>query len=92
MSDNSSEPVELLTTTHKRERKELQARIQKIKHEVPKGDKKKKKESVEQIAKLQTELDQRQDKEMADLQQSLTLSDKVHYMHRHLTFMRGRTA
>ncbi|XP_059140782.1 deubiquitinase OTUD6B-like [Physella acuta] len=52
-----------LLTKHKKERRDLQAQIQKIKNAVPKGDKKKKKESVEQIAKLEAEMDAKQDEE-----------------------------
>ncbi|XP_069115043.1 deubiquitinase OTUD6B-like [Argopecten irradians] len=62
MSDTEDQE-ELLSRKHKKERKELQAQIQKLKHSVPKGDKKKKKEVSEQIAKLELDLDQRQEAE-----------------------------
>ncbi|GFR74192.1 OTU domain-containing protein 6B [Elysia marginata] len=54
-----------LVARHRKEKKELQAQIQKLKNGVPKGDKKKKKEITEQIAKLETELTLRQDQELS---------------------------
>ncbi|CAL1532308.1 unnamed protein product [Lymnaea stagnalis] len=52
-----------LIAKHKKERRDMQAQIQKMKNAVPKGDKKKKKESTDQIAKLEAELDARQEEE-----------------------------
>lgn len=57
-----------LVAKHKKERKELQAKIQAIKKSVPKGDKKRKKESNEEIAKLESELNQRHEEEIKALQ------------------------
>lgn len=42
----------------------LVAEIQKLKHSVPKGDKKKKKEVTAQIALLEADLDQKQEEEL----------------------------
>ncbi|XP_067652323.1 deubiquitinase OTUD6B-like [Haliotis asinina] len=50
----------------KKERKELLAQIQKLKHSVPKGDKKKKKEVTEQVAALEAELTQRHETELEE--------------------------
>ncbi|XP_033117213.1 deubiquitinase OTUD6B-like [Anneissia japonica] len=52
---------------HKRERKELNGKIQAMKHAIPKGDKKKKKETTIEIAKLEAELNNRQEEELKNL-------------------------
>jgi len=49
---------------HKSEQKELNARIQALKHSVPKGDKKKKKQITAEIALLTAQLEDRQAKEL----------------------------
>ncbi|XP_064599223.1 deubiquitinase OTUD6B-like [Liolophura sinensis] len=59
-----------LLQRHKKEKKALQAQIQKLKHGVSKGDKKKKKEVTEQIAKLEIELDQKQKQEVTEFKVS----------------------
>ena len=41
------------------------AEVQKLKHSVPKGDKKRKKEVTEQIASMEAELTQRHEQELA---------------------------
>ncbi|XP_033758487.1 deubiquitinase OTUD6B-like [Pecten maximus] len=74
MSD-TEDPEELLSRKHKRERKELQAHIQKLKHSVPKGDKKKKKEVTEQIANLERDLDERQEAESQELKTTVEVSN-----------------
>lgn len=51
---------------HRREKKELQAKIQTLKKSAVKGDKKKKKEVTEEIARLELNLDQRQAEELQD--------------------------
>lgn len=45
------------------------AQIQKLKHSITKGDKKKKKEVTEQIARLEAELDARHEQELRELKQ-----------------------
>lgn len=57
---------ETIEQRHKREQKELQAKIQGLKHSVSKGDKKRKKQVTAEIAQLQAELDQRHEKELAE--------------------------
>jgi OTU domain-containing protein 6 len=52
----------------------VSAHIQQLKHSVPKGDKKKKKEITSQVALLEAELEARHEKELADLKHSV--SDK----------------
>ncbi|GAB1599575.1 Hypothetical predicted protein [Argonauta hians] len=56
---------EELLLKHRKEKKNLQAQIQKLKHAVPKGDKKRKKEAAEEISRLEEELRGRQEQEMA---------------------------
>lgn len=52
-----------ITARHRRERKELQAHVQSLKKACAKGDKKKKKELNELVAKLESELETRQNAE-----------------------------
>lgn len=54
-----------LTARHKKERKELQAKIQALKKTAGKGDKKKKKEVLEEIARLESDLDRKHADELA---------------------------
>lgn len=61
---------EELLCKHRKEKKDLQAEIQKIKHGVPKGDKKRKKEATEQVAKLEKELSEKHNKELAEFNES----------------------
>lgn len=56
---------DVLLQRHKQQRKELQAKITNLKHSVPKGDKKKKREVLELVAKLEAELDEVQAQEIA---------------------------
>ncbi|XP_020623841.1 OTU domain-containing protein 6B-like isoform X2 [Orbicella faveolata] len=73
MADEEGESsLELAFQRHKKEAKELQAKIQSLKHSVPKGDKKKKKEVALEIAKLEEELTNRQKKELEVLKNDLT--------------------
>ncbi|KAF6028421.1 OTUD6B [Bugula neritina] len=70
-----------LAIKHKQERKELQAKAQKIKHAVPKGDKKRLKETKQEIAKLEMELDAKhqqelQEQELKDSTAAVTLEEK----------------
>ncbi|RZB39090.1 OTU and/or Peptidase C65 domain containing protein [Asbolus verrucosus] len=55
---------EELIKRHKQERRDLQSKIQSLKKSVTKGDKKKKKEISEEIARLEQELDQKQSSEL----------------------------
>lgn len=70
MMDSDSEdlnPEEKLAQKHRKERRELQAQVQALKKTATKGDKKKKKEVQEEIAKLEFELNQKQDAELESL-------------------------
>lgn len=55
---------------HKQEKKDLQAKIQGMKKSVPKGDKKKKKEIADEIAKLEDDLEKRHSEELKTVQSS----------------------
>ncbi|XP_074616114.1 deubiquitinase OTUD6B-like isoform X2 [Acropora palmata] len=68
MADEEEEtPQERLRQKHKKEEKELRAKIQSMKHSVPKGDKKKKKEVTLDIARLEEELKERFKRELEEL-------------------------
>jgi len=69
--------LEDATTRHKRERKELQAKIQALKKSAGKGDKKKKKEVLEAITKLELELDERHSNELAQLSDTTKTIEEV---------------
>ena len=56
MSDEELTPEEALLKRQRKEKKDLQATIQGLKKTASKGDKKKKKEVAEEIAKLEQEL------------------------------------
>lgn len=61
---------EIVEQRHRKERKELQSKIQAIKRAVPKGDKKRKKESMTQIAFLEAELTERHEQEMQEVEKN----------------------
>jgi len=68
MSDEEDlNPRELLLKTQRKEKKELQGKIQALKKVASKGDKKKKKETAEEIASLEAELNARHKDELAAL-------------------------
>lgn len=58
---------EELLKKHRQEKKDLQSRIQSLKKSVPKGDKKKKKEVSEEIAKLEQDFNERVEKELKEI-------------------------
>ncbi|XP_065187311.1 deubiquitinase OTUD6B-like [Sycon ciliatum] len=62
---------EELLSKHKKELKELRGKIQGIKSSVPKGDKKRKKQATEEIAKLENETAARHAAEMSQLESKL---------------------
>jgi len=68
MSDTETDtPMEALVKAHRKEKKELQAKIQSLKKTATKGDKKKKKEVTEEIAKLESSLDEKHQREILEL-------------------------
>ncbi len=80
MSDVESDEAglsaeEALLKRHRKEKKELQARIQNIKKTSSKGDKKKKKEATEEIAKITAEMEQRHEAELEAIKCGGTISN-----------------
>ncbi|KAF6737942.1 OTU domain-containing protein 6B [Oryzias melastigma] len=61
-------PEELLIKQHRKEKKDLQAKIQSMKNAVPKNDKKRRKQLTEEIAKLEADLNQKHEEEFQQLQ------------------------
>nr|ADO28104.1 otu domain-containing protein 6b [Ictalurus furcatus] len=61
---------ELLAKQHRKEKKELQAKIQSMKNAVPKNDKKRRKQLTEDITKLEAELNQKHENELGQLHTS----------------------
>ncbi|XP_065292880.1 deubiquitinase OTUD6B-like isoform X2 [Dermacentor albipictus] len=55
-----------LLQAHRKERKELQAKIQSLKHSVPKGDKKRKKDVAAEVAVLEAELEEKHKKDLEE--------------------------
>ncbi|XP_066122187.1 deubiquitinase OTUD6B [Saccopteryx bilineata] len=58
---------EQLVRRHRKEKKELQAKIQGMKNAVPKNDKKRRKQLTEDIAKLEAEMEQKHREELEQL-------------------------
>lgn len=63
-------PEEQLAKQHRKEKKDMQAKIQSMKNAVPKNDKKKRKQLTEEIAKLEADLIQRHEEEIRQLKSS----------------------
>lgn len=57
-------PEEQLAKQHRKEKKDLQAQIQSMKNAVPKNDKKRRKQLMEEIAKLEADLTQKHEEEV----------------------------
>lgn len=70
MSDEELDPKELLLKTHRKEKKDLQGKIQILKKTSSKGDKKKKKEVLEEVANLEAEMNLRHKNELAQFEDS----------------------
>jgi len=66
-SDEDLSNEEILSKRQRKEKKDLQAKIQVLKKSASKGDKKKKKETTEEIARLEFELNEKHDKELKEL-------------------------
>lgn len=75
-SNNESEMSEALSgividdlhSRHRRERKDLQAKIQALKKTAPKNDKKKRKEVMEEVARMESDLEKRQTIELVEIE------------------------
>ena len=75
MSDDELSAEEQLLKRHRKEKKDLQAKIQNLKKTLSKGDKKKKKEAQEEINQLENDLSKRHAKELESLEEDLIVSD-----------------
>ncbi|XP_023675852.2 deubiquitinase OTUD6B [Paramormyrops kingsleyae] len=67
---------DLLFKQQRKEKKDLQAKIQSMKNAVPKNDKKRRKQLAEDIAKLEAELSEKHEEELKQLNSSV-LGDKA---------------
>jgi len=67
MSDEELSAEEALLKQQRKEKKDLQAKIQGLKKTASKGDKKKKKEVTEEIAKLEADLNAKHENELKEL-------------------------
>uniref|UniRef100_A0A673KTM3 ubiquitinyl hydrolase 1 n=1 Tax=Sinocyclocheilus rhinocerous TaxID=307959 RepID=A0A673KTM3_9TELE len=68
---------ELLAKQQRKEKKDLQAKIQSMKNAVPKNDKKRRKQLSEDIAKLEADLTQKHENELKQLQNSSLVSQII---------------
>ncbi|XP_028820306.1 deubiquitinase OTUD6B isoform X2 [Denticeps clupeoides] len=66
---------DLLAKQHRKEKKDLQARIQSMKNAVPKNDKKRRKQLTEDVARLEAELSQKHEEEVARLPSAEKVED-----------------
>ncbi|KAL1773235.1 OTU domain-containing protein 6B [Sigmodon hispidus] len=65
------EDEEQLVRRHRKEKKELQAKIQGMKNAVPKNDKKRRQQLIEDVAKLEREMEQKHREELEQLKLTL---------------------
>ncbi|XP_034560876.1 deubiquitinase OTUD6B isoform X2 [Notolabrus celidotus] len=68
-------PEEQLAKQQRKEKKDLQAKIQSMKNAVPKNDKKRRKQLTEEIAKLEADLNQKHEEEISQV--TSTVGTKV---------------
>ncbi|KAL0961720.1 hypothetical protein UPYG_G00330840 [Umbra pygmaea] len=61
---------------HRKEKKDLQAKIQSMKNAVPKNDKKRRKQLIEEIAKLEADLNQKHEEELKQVKSPCAVGDK----------------
>ena len=69
MEDSQSEHQRMIRR-HNREKKELQARIQSMKNSVPRSDKKRRKQMLLDVARLEAEMEQKHQQELEKFQES----------------------
>ncbi|KAF1381596.1 hypothetical protein PFLUV_G00155610 [Perca fluviatilis] len=60
-------PEEQLAKQHRKEKKDMQAKIQSMKNAIPKNDKKRRKQMTEEIAKIEADLSQKHEEELRQL-------------------------
>ncbi|XP_074056105.1 deubiquitinase OTUD6B [Macrotis lagotis] len=68
---------EQLLKRHRKEKKELQAKIQSMKNAVPKNDKKRRKQLIEEVAKLEGEMEKRHREELERFKLTSGTKDKI---------------
>ncbi|XP_059206829.1 deubiquitinase OTUD6B [Centropristis striata] len=60
-------PEEQLAKQHRKEKKDMQAKIQSMKNAIPKNDKKRRKQMTEEIAKIEADLSKKHEEELSQL-------------------------
>lgn len=75
--EKTEEGEEAILARHRKEKKDIQAKIQALKKTATKGDKKKKKDVAEEIAKLESEIEAKHAAELKKIQQSSSETQKV---------------
>ncbi|XP_046875268.1 deubiquitinase OTUD6B [Hypomesus transpacificus] len=70
-------PEEILAKQQRKEKKDLQAKIQSMKNAVPKNDKKRRKQLTEDVAKLEAELNQKHEEEIKQINNIADIKVKV---------------
>ncbi|CAG9533808.1 unnamed protein product [Cercopithifilaria johnstoni] len=68
LEEEDMTPLGQLKAAHRKERKELQSKIMNMKHSIAKNDKKRKKEIIAEIAKMEEEMKRRHEEELAELE------------------------
>uniref|UniRef100_A0A915BGL0 OTU domain-containing protein n=1 Tax=Parascaris univalens TaxID=6257 RepID=A0A915BGL0_PARUN len=63
-------PLEVLQAKHRKEKKDLQAKLTSLRHSVAKDDKKRKREVTAEIEKLENDLKERHKKELAEFERN----------------------
>ncbi|XP_062986992.1 deubiquitinase OTUD6B isoform X1 [Elgaria multicarinata webbii] len=75
--DEEEDELELLARRQRKEKRELQAKIQGMKNTVPKNDKKRRKQLLDDVTKLEAELERRHREELEKLKETLPEQNKV---------------
>ncbi|KAF7246123.1 Deubiquitinase OTUD6B, partial [Varanus komodoensis] len=75
-AEEDGDELELLAKRQRKEKRELQAKIQGMKNAVPKNDKKRRKQLLDDVSKLEAELEQKHKEEMEKLKKTLPEQNK----------------
>uniref|UniRef100_A0A8C8RP55 ubiquitinyl hydrolase 1 n=1 Tax=Pelusios castaneus TaxID=367368 RepID=A0A8C8RP55_9SAUR len=75
--DLAADEFELLVRRQRREKRELQAKIQGMKNAVPKNDKKRRKQLTDDVAKLEAEMEQKHKEELKQMKEALPEQNKI---------------
>ncbi|KAF3833863.1 hypothetical protein F7725_025067 [Dissostichus mawsoni] len=71
MEEIEETPEEHLAKQHRKEKKDMQAKIQSMKNAIPKNDKKRRKQMTEEIAKIEADLNNKHEEELSQLKSSI---------------------